>query len=174
MKSSEIQTLAAYNRWADSRLLSKVKKLDEDQLMRPQQVGPNSIFDASMHILDAHYFWRLAVQTGVGPAKRLTTKELPDLAAMLDFWEEEAEKLSAYAAGLTDKDLAAEFEFRWGTSKPRRRTRWHCLVHLVNHGTQHRGEIGLVLGQMGYSPGSLDFIIFVTRQGVKSKLKRKS
>ena len=170
MKSSEYQTLAAYNRWADNRLLAKVNGLNEDQRRRPELVGPNSIFSALMHILDGHFFWRQAVQTGVGPARRLTEKELPDWGAMLEFWEAEADQLTAYAASLSDQDLDEQFEFRWGSSKPRRRIRWHCLVHLVNHGTQHRGEIGLVLGRLGHSPGSLDFITYVTRQSVKSRI----
>ena len=145
MKSSEYQTLAAYNRWADNRLLAKVNGLNEDQRRRPELVGPNSILSALMHILD-------------------------DWGAMLEFWEAEADQLSAYAASLSDQDLDEQFEFRWGSSKPRRRIRWHCLVHLVNHGTQHRGEIGLVLGRLGHSPGSLDFITYVTRQAVKSRI----
>jgi uncharacterized damage-inducible protein DinB len=171
MRSFEFQTLAAYNRWADGRLLRKVKQLDQDQLTRPQQIGPGSLFEALLHILDAQYFWRLAVQTGVGPARNLTIDQLPDLETMQDFWEQEADELASYAASVTDEDLASEFTFRWGTAKPRTRIRWHCLVHVVNHGTQHRAEIGLVLGGLGFSPGNLDFINFVTRQAVKSKLE---
>lgn len=171
MKSSEFQTLAAYNHWADRRILAKVKKLDQELLERPAQIGPNSIFEVLLHILDAHYFWRLAVQTGEGPARKLTVHQVPDLETLENFWEKEAGELASYVASLTNRDLESEFEFTWGTAKPRTRIRWHCLVHLVNHGTQHRAEIGLVLGGMGYSPGNLDLISFVTRQSVKSKLK---
>ena len=170
MKVSEIHTLFEYNRWANLRLLSKAKRLESDQLMLPGQIGPNSVFGALLHILDGEYFWRLSVQTGLGPSKRLTVDQLPDLQALMDYWEEEADQLMAYCGTLSNEDLDAQFEFRWGTAKPRIRTRWHCLVHLVNHGTQHRAEIGLVLGSWGYSPGSVDFITFVTRQLVKSRL----
>jgi uncharacterized damage-inducible protein DinB len=46
-------------------------------------------------------------------------------------------------------------------------------IHIVNHGTRHRGEIGLVLGQMTLSPESLNLTTIITRRSGKAKLKRK-
>ena len=171
MNTSEIKTLIEYNRWANQRLFRKVKQLEDPQLFLPGQVGPNSVFEALLHILDGEYFWRLAVQTGLGPTERLSVEKLPDLEGLLIFWQQEANQLSAYVDGLKENDLGAEFEYRWGSSKTRRWIRWQCLIHIVNHGTQHRGELGLVLGHLGHSPGSLDLVTFVARQAVKSKLR---
>src|SRR5438552_7817961 len=39
----------------------------------------------------------------------------------------------------------------------RERVLWHCLFHLVNHGTQHRSEAAALLTGYGQSPGGLDF-----------------
>jgi uncharacterized damage-inducible protein DinB len=46
----------------------------------------------------------------------------------------------------------------------RDRILWHCLYHLVNHGTQHRSEAAAMLTDFGHSPGDIDMILFLRRK----------
>ena len=39
---------------------------------------------------------------------------------------------------------------------------WDMMVHVVNHGTQHRSEAAMALAAMGRSPGDLDFLDYVS------------
>ncbi|MGD8602969.1 MAG: DinB family protein [Anaerolineales bacterium] len=171
MKVSDVETLFHYNRWANQRLVAKVKQLSEVELNQPKQIGSRSLLEAFVHILDGESFWRLAVQTGAGPSERITHEQISDLNDLQAKFTAEADLRAAYLESLDDDELARQIEFRIGTGKPRRQVLWHVLVHIVNHGTQHRAEIGLMLDRLGHSPGSLDFVSYVTRQSVRSRIE---
>jgi uncharacterized damage-inducible protein DinB len=39
---------------------------------------------------------------------------------------------------------------------------WQVIFHVVNHGTQHRGEAAAILTGYNHSPGELDFDTFLS------------
>ena len=43
-------------------------------------------------------------------------------------------------------------------------TMWQALLHVFNHGTQHRSEAAALLTDAGRSPGDLDLIDFAEEQ----------
>ena len=46
---------------------------------------------------------------------------------------------------------------------------WQMLVHVVNHGTQHRAEAATLLTAEGRSPGEIDLIFYAEEQAEASK-----
>jgi uncharacterized damage-inducible protein DinB len=37
---------------------------------------------------------------------------------------------------------------------------WQQLINQVNHATQHRSEVAVILTECGHSPGDLDFLVY--------------
>jgi uncharacterized damage-inducible protein DinB len=69
--------------------------------------------------------------------------------------------MRAYLAGLSDIDMENHLRYTTDEGLQRDRILWHCLVHVVNHGTQHRSEAAALLTDFGHSPGDLDFTVFL-------------
>jgi uncharacterized damage-inducible protein DinB len=86
---------------------------------------------------------------------------LPDVFPTVDAlrarWNEENQSLNAFLGTLSDEDLR-----RLMTSPPNPpETLGQQLQHVVNHGTQHRSEVALLLTDLGQSPGFMDFLPYV-------------
>lgn len=117
-----------------------------------------------VHILDAEYGWLRIFQSGDGAAPGLKQEQFPTLEGLLERWREEEKGMRAYLAGLHDEDLPGPLHYTNDSGKKRQRVLWHCLVHVVNHGTQHRSEAAALLTEYGQSPDDIDFTVFLNEQ----------
>jgi uncharacterized damage-inducible protein DinB len=65
-------------------------------------------------------------------------------------------------ARLTEEALAGPLDYRTTNGTATREDRlWRLLLHLVNHGTQHRAEAAVALTAFGRSPGDVDLIVYL-------------
>jgi uncharacterized damage-inducible protein DinB len=69
--------------------------------------------------------------------------------------------MRTFLAELTDEDLQRAVHYRTKQGVPYENPLWQLLLHVVNHGTQHRAEAAIVLTQHGCSPGDVDLIVFL-------------
>lgn len=158
-----LYALVQYNTWANTRLLQAAAHLNPEQLATPCWLSQNSVFSTLLHTLDAQWYWRLGCQEGELPIHRLTKAELPDMGRLRQYWKEEDKRLESYVKTLSPEQAAGEVLYRWPRARYRSRPLWHMIIHIVNHGTHHRSEIGQYLGTLGHSPGDLDFIKYAAK-----------
>lgn len=163
MKPVDALTLVAYNQWANERVLRAAARLTREELAGASWLSHGSVLDTLLHILDTQWYWRLACETGAAPAERLTAEQYPTFAALRRYWQADDARLADYVAGLSDARLNGEVSYAWPRARPRTKVLWHVLVHIVNHGTHHRAEVGRYLATLGHSPGDMDFMLFVSR-----------
>jgi len=96
--------------------------------------------------------------------KELQEDDFPTFTVLEQRWNEEERAMRDYLAHLTDDDLTNYTRYTTDEGNKRERVLWHCLLHVVNHGTQHRSEAATILTGCGYSPGDLDFTVFLNQQ----------
>jgi uncharacterized damage-inducible protein DinB len=164
MKSRDLVTLFEYNQWANERILRHAARVSPGQLTTPGTLSHDSLLKTLIHLADVDWSWRLACQTGAQPADYITEAQCPDIPALRKFWRGEMAEMLIYVRSLSDEQANGKVRYTIprGT-KLRTKTLWHVLVHVVNHGTHHRGEIGRYIAECGHSPGDLDFLNYVSK-----------
>ena len=156
MQADEIRFLFAYDRWATRRVLEALDGLDRAVWSRSDAVGERGVGSILVHHLGASQRWRVAFQTqGDGEGPEPEREPLPTIDGLRKRWEAEWAVVDAWLPTLSEGFIAYAFE---GVPV------WQMLVHVVNHGTQHRAEVATLLTAEGRSPGQLDLIDYAEEQ----------
>jgi len=88
----------------------------------------------------------------------------PRLDALRARWDQIERETQDFVAACSETDLARIIGYRNFQNERWAYPLWQQMVHQVNHATQHRSEVALLLSQWGYSPGWLDLLYFVDVQ----------
>jgi uncharacterized damage-inducible protein DinB len=162
MDAEPLLALVRFHAWANDRILATAAGLSEEELGRPDTLDRGSAFDTLRHLVDVNWSWReFCAGNDVGETYVWDHGfVLDDLPAIHAFCREEDARFRDYVASL---DFAALAEPLSSSEDPNDRiARWLILVHVVNHGTQHRSEIAHYLTRCGHSPGDLDLLDALT------------
>lgn len=146
MQADEVRFLYAYDRWATRRVLAVLDDLDPATWGRTGVVGERGLGAILVHHLGASQRWRHGFQ-GTGEEPRPEAEPLPTVDELRERWDAEWAATDEWLATVADDFVRYVHE---GVPV------WQMLVHVVNHGTQHRAEAAALLTAEGRSPGELD------------------
>lgn len=161
MDKNDLQFLMSYNYWANARVLRAAARISPEQFTAPFLVSFGSLRGSLAHVLGAEIVWRQRIQSGVSPTGLVPEGDFPALAELEARWAVEERTLRAIVDGLEDNGAAREIRYRNSRGEDLHNPLWQILSHVVNHGTQFRGEAAVILTQLGQSPGDLDMIYFI-------------
>jgi uncharacterized damage-inducible protein DinB len=92
----------------------------------------------------------------------LKPEDFPNFESLQLRWADEEKLLMSFVENLTDERLNSHFFYTDTKGTPFERILWQVMVHLVNHGTQHRSEAAAILTDLGHSPGDIDLVYFLS------------
>lgn len=158
MNKPDISALIAYNFWADERIFATCERITTEEFTRKVIPNPGwgSLRGILVHALDTEYGWRSVLQAQTNSAI-LEEADFANVAELKTRWETERAAWLAYEADLSKDSLNRGYGKNPGTSPKV----WQTIVHVVNHGTQHRSEAAAILTGYNQSPGELDFDTFL-------------
>ena len=163
MNTTDIRTLIGYTDWANQRVLDQAMQLSPDQLLAPDPVPMHSLLGTLAHVLVAEVIWRRRWE-GEWPVVVDDIEGYLSIDVLVERWQNETAALHAFVANLTDQDLQRTVHYRNSKGTPFQQVLWQLIIHVVNHGTQHRSEAAMLLTNAGHSPGELDMILYLREQ----------
>ena len=158
MRLDELNTLLAYNFWANERVLVAAKALPEPKLVEAVPgLSFGNVLGTLTHVYNAEYVWRKRYQEGVA-VPSIPSDFFPGLEALGTAWLENTREVTAFFAAMTGDELDRKVIHGGGA---RSTPLSQIVLHVINHGTQFRGEAAVALTAFGHSPGDLDLIFFL-------------
>jgi uncharacterized damage-inducible protein DinB len=172
MVLQDIRLLCSYDRWANRRLLDAAAHLTPEQFTRDLNGSFRSIRDTLLHILGGEWIWleywkrmpvseEMVAQLLAQRSVELKPHLFANAAAVKVKWVQIEGRQIAFVDSLAEEQLHQEIEFR-GT----RIQTWHLMQHLINHSTYHRGQVTLMMRQLGAETVATDFHVFVVEQNL--------
>jgi uncharacterized damage-inducible protein DinB len=163
MNPSDLQLLYQYNEWANHRILAATERLTLDQFVAPASYPYGGVRGTLVHTLEAEFAWRTRLQYINDTFEDMLEPQFPDVEVLKTRWASEHIAMRDYLASLTDAEALRLVRYPVQAGY-RERICWHIVVHMVNHGTQHRSEAAAMLTDFGQSPGDLDFTMFLNEK----------
>ena len=150
MLLADVRFVFAFDRWASRRILEAAAGIDEATWSARNVVDERGLGGILVHQLGSTQRWRHGL-SGSAEQPRPEKGPLLSVEALRAAFEEE---WAAYEAWFATLDDDAMLTLEDGVPV------WTLLLHVVNHGTQHRSEAAALLTEAGHSPGDLDLVDF--------------
>ena len=163
MNRQDISLLYKYNKWANDKIMRAASNVTHDQFVGPGTFPHGGLRGTLVHTLFAEWIWRHRWE-GTSPVVHLLPEDFPTFETLQSRWANEEKLLRRFVDTVTDERLESHFFYTTTQGTPHQRVLWQIMVHVVNHGTQHRSEAAALLTDFGHSPGDIDLVYFISEQ----------
>ena len=159
MQLELIKTFIEYHLDMTRRVWNSINHIAEAQFLADDAYSRGSVRNLMVHLANTDSNWLAGLKNipedQDAPKKKY--EDFPDRASAYAFWETTAEDMAEYAKTLTETELN---ENPVDISNPR----WQVLLHIINHGTDHRSTVLQRLHEFGAPTFDQDFIAWIWRK----------
>jgi uncharacterized damage-inducible protein DinB len=160
--AEQLRWSAAYNGWANARLLEAATALSEEEFERDLRASFGSLKGTLAHLLWGERGWLRFWQVGDFIPQPISDEQ-HDFASLRSAWGRHEEAYESYMIGLTQAELDTP-----RTLDATIYTLGELVQHALNHSTYHRGQVALLMRQLGHAPPATDCHDFLAEARVET------
>jgi uncharacterized damage-inducible protein DinB len=157
MNAQAFSHLYGYHFAENRKLWEAVSQLSPEQFMQSAAYSYGSVRDQIVHLVNVDNIWFSELQN-VEPTDLTASGGLDDRDHIRAYWDRLEQNMRAYLAA-----LRADMLFERPIKEPdedRELIVWQVLIHVVNHGTDHRAQLLRSLNDLGVETTSQDYIFY--------------
>lgn len=136
---------------------TSIASLSPEQFARDAGYSYGSVRNQIVHLVSVDDAWFSALR-GVEVPESLDPADFGDRKVIRAHWDNLEQNMRGYLAELQD-DMLFEKPFAEGEDKDL--VLWQVLLHVANHGTDHRAQLLRVLSDLGVKTAPQDYIFYV-------------
>ena len=134
-----------------------IPSLSWEQFTQAVGYSHGSIRNQLVHIMSVDEAWFSGLRGDAMP-QPFPAAESDDREAIRAHWDSVEQNMRAYLASLRDGRL---FEKPFPEGDDKDLILWQVLLHVVNHGTDHRAQLLRALNDLGIKTAPQDYIFYV-------------
>jgi uncharacterized damage-inducible protein DinB len=145
LNPNEIRKIFDYHFWAFERVWECISQISDEQFIEEIDYSTGSIRNIMVHVMRGNRNWISALQ-GIAIPGGVTFEDLETPAKTKAKWDEWQNEMLEYVNTLNQEHLEGTIDWELlshGLKSTNRR--WEILLHLANHGTDHRAQILAIL-----------------------------
>jgi len=136
---------------------SYVTPLSYEQFRQDVDYSHGSVRNQIVHIMSTDDAWFSGLR-GVEFPEPFNPADFDDRKTIRAYWDNVEQNMRDYLAKLQD-DMLSEKPFAEGEDKDL--ILWQVLLHVANHGTDHRAQLLRLLNDLGVNTEYQDYIFYV-------------
>lgn len=156
-----VRLLIRYKAWANGITFPAILALPVGEALRPRATRFGNIVHTLNHVYVVDDIFRAHLEGRRHGYLARNTDEPPSLADLWDAVQALDQWYVSYATGLSDAGLRELVPFQFVDGGAGAMTRAEILLHVVNHGTYHRGFVGDMLYQVPAPFPANDLSVFL-------------
>ena len=164
MTKKEIHLLFEYDTWADSKLQDVIAALTGDQYKKDLHSSFGGIQGTLVYILSANQVW-LYRWIGKEP-EPLKYENFPAMEIVKKQWDTYQCEIGNFLQSLTEAKLNALLQYSNFKGNTYAQPLCQQMQHKVNHSSYHRGQLVMMLRQMGTAVVSTDLITYIRQKEI--------
>jgi uncharacterized damage-inducible protein DinB len=155
--------LVRYNRWANHRLYRALALLPDSEVYEPRISLLQNMLHALHHIYQNSRLWQAHLEQRPSTYNAKNAADYPTLAVLAEQQRVVDSWLVDWYDAASVHSLEEPVDYVLIGGSPSRISQWEVLLHLVTHGSYHRGHVADMFSQFpGHRPPIMDLPVYLS------------